>query len=50
LAKKGQKKPNFLWPFFKNKKKAQELKKGQKLQIWLKKSKTGNPAYNRNLK
>jgi len=46
LAKKGQKKPIFLWPFFKNKKKPTELKKGQKLQNWPQKSQTGNPGAN----
>jgi len=30
FAKKGQKKPNLIWPFFKNEKKPKELKKGQK--------------------
>jgi len=30
----AQKKPNFVGPFFKNKKKPKELKKSQKLQIW----------------
>jgi len=40
----GQKKPNFIWPFFKNKKRPKELKKGQKLQIWPQKIRTGNPA------
>jgi len=38
------KKPNFIWPFFKNKKRPKELKKGQKLQIWPQKSQTGNPV------
>jgi len=40
--KKGQKEPNFIWPFF-IKKRPKELKKGQKLQIWSQKSQTGNP-------
>jgi len=33
------KKPNFIWPFFKNKKRPKELKKGQKLKFGLKKAK-----------
>jgi len=44
FARKVQKKPNFIWPFFKNEKKPKELKKRQKLQIWPQKSQTGNPA------
>jgi len=36
-AKKS--KPNFSWPFFKNRKRPMELKKGQKLQFGLKKAK-----------
>ena len=47
---KSQKKPNYIWPFFKNKKKPKELKKSQKLQIWPQKSQTGNPASYRNWK
>jgi len=39
------KKAKLIWPFFKNGKRPEELKKGQKLQIWLQKSQTGNPAY-----
>jgi len=42
VAKQGQKKPNFIRPFFKNKKRPKELKKGQKLQIWPQKGQTGN--------
>jgi len=45
VAKKGQKKPNFIWPFFKNNERPKELKKGKKLQIWPQKSPTGNPAW-----
>jgi len=45
MAKKGQKKSNLIWPFFKNKKKHEELKKGPKLQIWPQKSQTGNPGF-----
>jgi len=42
VPKKGPKKPNFIWPFFKNKRRPKELKKAPKLQIWPQKSQTGN--------
>jgi len=44
IRQKRPKKAKFHWPFFKNKKKPKELKKGQKLQIWPQKSQTGNPG------
>ena len=44
-GQKRPKKPNFFRPLFKNKKRPNELKKGQKLQIWPQKSQTGNPAH-----
>jgi len=40
-SQKGQKKPNFIWPFFKHKK-AKGVEKSQKLQIWCQKSQSGN--------
>jgi len=43
-GEKRSKKQNFIWPFFKNKKRPKALKKGQKLQIWPQKSQTDNPA------
>jgi len=46
---KKAKKTNFIWPFFKNKKRSKELKKGPKLQIWPQKSQTRNLFCTRNL-
>jgi len=45
ICQKGQKKPNFIWPFFKNKK-TKGVEKSQKLQIWPQKSQAGNPDTN----